>query len=335
MGKVLVTGATGFIGGAICSVLAEKEKNGHEVIALVRSNQGSPRVQCDARVVGELGSSFRWPETLNVDCVIHCAGRAHMLTDAASNPLAEFRRVNLDGTMELAREAAAAGVKRFIFISSIGVNGSETRATSFSEASEPAPTANYALSKLEAEEALLELQGTTAMEIVIIRPPLVYAAEAPGNFERLLKVVHSGVPLPFSGVRNARSMVALENLVDFIIQCIDHPAAANQIFLVSDGQDLSTEEIIRNLGVGMGRPKVRLLPYSDKLMRLGARLIGRLGLYSQLYGSLQIDSSKSRNLLGWRPVTCPQEALIQAGRGYKQARRANLAGRNKLKSERS
>lgn len=331
MGKVLVTGATGFIGSAICSVLAEKK--GYEVVALVRSSKGNPSIQCDAKIVGELGSSFRWPETLTVDCVIHCAGRAHMLADAASDPLAEFRKVNLDGTLALAQEAAAAGVKRFIFISSIGVNGSETRAASFSETSEPAPTANYALSKLEAEAALLELQKTAAMEVVIIRPPLVYAAEAPGNFERLLKIVHSGVPLPFSGVQNARSMVALENLVDFIIQCIDHPAAANQIFLVSDGQDLSTEQIIRNLGVGMGRSKVRLLPYSDKLMRLGARLIGRLGLYSQLYGSLQIDSSKSRHLLGWRPVTCPQDALIRAGRDYKQTRQANFAGKKKLNGE--
>ncbi|MEH6388840.1 MAG: NAD-dependent epimerase/dehydratase family protein [Pseudomonas profundi] len=312
--KVLITGASGFIGSAVCSSVGKIE--GFEAIALIRDGavaSQSVSASVERKVI-------RWPSPLvHIDCIIHCAGRAHVMRESSQNPLTEFRKVNLSWTLELANSAAKAGVKRFVFLSSIGVNGSATHSEAFVEDSLPAPAADYALSKLEAEEALLALQAETSMEIVIIRPPLVYAANAPGNFQRLLRLVNSRMPLPLSGVKNQRSMVALENLVDFIIRCIDHPAAANQIFLIADDEDLSTEEIVRNLATGMGLPKALLFPYPGRLLRFAARIAGKQGLYSQLYGSLMVDASKARRLLGWQPRLSAQAALQKAGREYKQA----------------
>ncbi len=311
MTKVIVTGASGFIGGAVLSALGNM--NQFEAMALVRDKSGQSASDAGHDEL-RLSSSLA-----RVDCVIHCAGRAHVMNDASHNPLAEFRKVNVDWTLAVARSAAAAGVKRFIFLSSIGVNGSATGAIAFSEQSPPAPAADYALSKLEAEQALRALQAETSMEIVIIRPPLVYAANAPGNFRRLLRLVNTRLPIPVSGVDNRRSMIALENLVDFIICCIDHLAAANELFLVADGEDLSTEQIVRHLGEGMGFSRMKLLPYSDRLVRLVARLAGKQGMYSQLYGSLKVDASKARSLLNWQPRLSAHAALQKAGLEYKQA----------------
>lgn len=318
MRKLLVTGATGFIGSAILSAVGKLTS--FEAVALVRGST-SKSVSADVEIVrGDINAALEWPASLGkVDCVIHCAGRAHVMHESAVDSLAEFRKVNLAGTLALAKGAAAAGVRRFIFLSSVGVNGSATTSDAFVEDALPAPTADYALSKMEAEQALLAFQSETAMEIVIIRPPLVYAAHAPGNFRRLLRLVNSGVPLPLAGVRNQRSMVALENLVDFIICCVDHPAAANQVFLIADDEDISTEDIVRHLAMGMGLSKARLFPFPNGLLRFAARIAGKQGMYNQLYGSLRVDASKARRVLNWQPKVPMQAALQQAGRDYKRA----------------
>ena len=225
--KILITGASGFIGRAV--LLAIKEIDGWEPSVVLRRPDNDPVFAGVAAVRAHIDENFEWPVSSDkFDCVIHCAGRAHVINEAAVDPLSEFRKVNLAGTIAIAKAAAAAGVRRFVFLSSIGVNGSATNLNAFDENSLPAPAANYALSKLEAEQALLALQAETSMEVVIIRPPLVYAANAPGNFQRLLRLVRSRAPLPFAGVKNKRSMVALENLVDFILRCVVHPVAANE-----------------------------------------------------------------------------------------------------------
>lgn len=317
--KILLTGSTGFIGRAVLSAI--KDIEGWE--SAVISRRSNPDILSIGMTTynAHIDEGFEWPASLShVDCVIHCAGRAHVMKESALDPLAEFRKVNLAGTLALAKGAAAAGARRFVFLSSIGVNGSATHSNAFVEDSLPAPAADYALSKLEAEQALLALRADTAMEIVIIRPPLVYAANAPGNFQRLLRLVGSRAPLPFAGARNKRSMIALENLVDFVLRCVVHPAAANQLFLISDGEDLSTEEVVRHLALGMGMPSTRLFGYPDRLLRLAARVAGREAMYSQLYGSLVIDATKARQLLGWKPVLDAPAALQKAGREYQQLR---------------
>ena len=318
MAKLLVTGSRGFIGSAIVTAIGEMKD--HEAIGLIRKNAAFNPSRVESCVKTDIDEAFEWPASLvHIDCVIHCAGRAHVMNDSATDPLAEFRKVNLAGTMALARGAAAAGVRRFIFLSSVGVNGAATYSDAFDENSTPSPASDYALSKLEAEQALFAFQAETSMEIVIIRPPLVYAANAPGNFQRLLRLVESRVPLPLAGVKNQRSMVALDNLVDFIICCVEHPAAANQIFLVADGEDVSTEGIVRHLALGMGFSKALLFPYPDWLIRLAARIAGKQSMYSQLYGSLTINASKARRSLGWQPKLSTQAALQKTGRDYKQA----------------
>jgi nucleoside-diphosphate-sugar epimerase len=250
-----------------------------------------------------------------VETVVHLAGRAHVLNDNEADPIIAFRRVNVDATLKLAKAAAASGVKRFVFVSSIGVSGTETLGVAFSEESVHHPQSPYAVSKFEAEELLKELVKRTSMELVIIRPPLVYAGDAPGNFARLLKLVGMGLPLPFLASENRRSLVALENLIDFIIVCMEHPAAAGETFLISDGTDVSTADIVRAISTGMGR-RPRLIYIPVGLIRWGARLLRRENLYSQLFGSLVIDSSKAQRLLGWTPQVSTSDALRQAGNDY-------------------
>jgi nucleoside-diphosphate-sugar epimerase len=264
--------------------------------------------------IGDIGPETKWNDALaGVDSVVHLAARAHIMNDEVADPLAEYRRVNVDGTRNLARQAAAAGVKRFIFISSIGVNGNiNTRP--FTEDDTPNPAELYAQSKWEAEQGLWEIQRETGMELVIIRPPLVYGPSAPGNFGSLLKWVEKGIPLPLGAVHNRRSLVALDNLVDFIITCIDHPAAANQTFLVADGEDLSTTELLRRVGRAMGKP-VRLIPVPMGLLQAGARLLGKQEMARRLCGSLQVDIAKARTMLSWKPPVAVDEGLRRAVAG--------------------
>jgi nucleoside-diphosphate-sugar epimerase len=263
-------------------------------------------------LVGELSSTTDWFAALEgVETVVHCAGRAHVLHDTAADPQAAFRTVNLDGTLNLARQAVKSGVKRFVFISSIGVNGVQTApGQAFSEADQPKPHNAYALSKWEAEQGLLSIANETGLGVVIVRPPLVYGFGAPGNFAALMRAVQRGWPLPLGAVHNQRSLVSLYNLVDFIVTCISHPQAANQTFLVSDGHDLSTTELVRGMARAAGVP-ARLLPVPVWALQAGARLLGKGDAVQRLCGNLQVDISKARSLLGWVPPVSVEEGLLR------------------------
>lgn len=308
--KILLTGANGFVGRKLAEVLSSEYK---QVICCSRSvvEQGGNFV-----VSPSLSSQADWlPLLSGVDVVVHVAGKAHNLGEPRDVALRGFKEINVEGTLRLAEQALAANVKRFVFISSIGVNGLSTHGKAFDESSPAAPHADYAQSKMEAEERLRGLTQGTSMELVIIRPPLVYDAQAPGNFQRLLKIVAAGIPLPFAMINNRRSMIALENLVDFIRVCIQHPSAANSMFLVSDGEDLSIGEIVTLLGHGM-KKRVRLIAVSPGILSFGATLLGKRAMYEQLCGSLVIDSAKSRSALEWAPVVSPRQALFEAGRKF-------------------
>ena len=302
---IAISGATGFIGGALYKALGSREQ---PVRALLRLKKNSFP---DCVAVGEIGPKTDWTEALygGLYCCIHCAGRAHVLKDSATDALAAFRAVNSDGTLNLARQAVRAGVKRFVFISTIGVNGSQTATGKpFSETDKPNPHNDYALSKWEAEQGLMRIADETGLEVVIIRPPLVYGCNAPGNFGSLMRAVQRGWPLPLGAVHNQRSLVALDNLVDFIVTCITHPQAANQTFLVSDGQDLSTTELIRGMAQAAGVP-ARLLPVPVWALLAGAKLLGKGGAVQRLCGNLQVDISKARQLLGWVAPVSVEEGL--------------------------
>lgn len=313
---VLVTGAKGFVGSALLRRF--QQDSSIKVTGTVRSLPDNSPPTESLKVIGNIGPDTDWSAVLQgVDVIVHLAARAHVLNDRNTDPLAEFRRVNVDAALTLARQAILEGVRRFVFISSIGVNGSVTEAQPFSERSVPFPHADYAQSKFEAEEALKLLVAESAMELVIIRPPLVYAADAPGNFKRLLRLVASGVPMPFGMIDNKRSLVALDNLVDFIVHTTHHSEAANEVFLVSDGVDVSTPEMVRLLAKGMEK-RLILLPVPQGLLGMAASVMGKKGLYTQLCCSLQVDSDKAQTLLGWTPPVHAHSALMEAGRVYKQ-----------------
>ena len=306
--KVLITGATGFVGQS----LVQNLNKSYDVIALVRT-QSSLLPSTVQQLVANNIFEADFPN--DIEIIIHLAGRAHILNDQTTDPLAEFRKVNVEGTLQLARQALEKKVKRFIFMSSIGVNGSVTSQQPFTEDASPHPHADYAVSKLEAEEALKKLFAGSETELVIIRPPLVYAAHAPGNFSRLLKLVETNLPLPFAGTNNKRSFIALENLVDFIQICIEHPNAANQTFLVADQTSISTRELVRYLKQGMGKPTC-FIYIPQPLMKLGAACIGKSKLYEQLFESLEVDTTKAKNLLTWTAPLTTEQAMLQAGQNY-------------------
>jgi UDP-glucose 4-epimerase len=247
-----------------------------------------------------------------VDAVFHLAARVHVMKDTAVDSLAEFRKVNVLGTLNLARQAAAVGVKRFVFVSSVKVNGESTPVgQAFTEADEPNPQDAYAVSKFEAEQGLREIAADTGMAVVIIRPPLVYGPGIKANFAALMRAVQRGWPLPLGAVRNQSSLVALDNLVDFVVTCITHPQAVNQTFLVSDGQDLSTTELVRGMAHAAGVP-ARLLPVPVWALQAGATLLGKGDAVQRLCGNLQVDISKARQLLGWVPPVSVDEGLRRA-----------------------
>lgn len=299
--KILVTGATGFVGSKLMTEL--KAKNYDVSGTSRRSLSADP----DLINIGEIAENTDWSSALEgCDVVVHTAGRAHMLNDTAEDKLAEFRRVNRDATLKLAHDAQAAGVKHFIFISSIGVNGNATSGIPFTEESIPAPTSDYAISKLEAEIALKEQFSATQMAITLIRPALICGENAPGNIRRLLKLVHSGLPLPFKGVKNKRSMVSLENVVSFIIACIENPQAKDELFLLADNDKPTTEGIISAFAEGMNKP-ARAIWFPSSLLKIGLTAIGKASLYEQLFGSLDIDATKASQRLQWQaPVTLQQ-----------------------------
>ena len=298
-GKMLVTGASGFVGRALCAALARR---GFPVRAAVRGSTDDRPAGCECVHVGSLSSSCDWTAALSgVATVIHLAARAHVMREIAADPLAEFRTVNVAGTERLARQAAQSGVKRLVFVSSIKVNGERTsEGQRFSEADSPCPQDAYGMSKWEAEQALRRVADETGLDIVVVRPPLVYGPGVKGNFATMLKVLHRGIPLPLASVRNRRSLLFVGNLADALIRCATHPAAAMQTYLVSDGEDLSTPELLRRLGSAAGKP-ARLLPCPAGLLRLAGKMTGKSGAVDRLLGSLQVDSGKIRRELGWSP----------------------------------
>jgi nucleoside-diphosphate-sugar epimerase len=303
---VLVTGANGLVGQALCAQLAQV---GHAFTRTVRS----PTSPGDW-AVGELHGNTDWLAALGTgtDAVVHAAARVHVMHDRSPDPLAEFRRVNVEGTLNLAHQAAVAGAQRFVFISSVKVNGEATVAGKpFTEQDTAAPQDAYSISKMEAEQGLRQIALNTGMEVVIIRSPLVYGPGVKANFAALMRAVQRGWPLPLGAVHNQRSLVALSNLVDFIVTCIAHPQAANQTFLVSDGQDLSTTELVRGMAQAAG-VLARLLPVPVWSLQAGATLLGKGDAVQRLCGNLQVDITKARSLLGWVPPVSVEEGLRRA-----------------------
>jgi len=319
--NILVTGATGFVGKAVVNQLLFNQL---DVVATVRHTDSVLPLGAEKLVTGDFSDTFDWTSALkDTNAIIHCAARAHIMNDLSLDPLAEFRKMNRDATLNLARQAADAGVQRFIFISSIKVNGEETtgfqphpcplsereRAKNiFIETDHLIPADPYGLSKYEAEQGLLALAKEMGLEVVIIRPTLVYGSGVKGNFASLLKWSKKGIPLPFGAIHNQRSFVALDNLVSFITHCISHPKAANEVFLISDGEAISTSDLLRKVAKAFGR-KSWLMPVPVGLMIFCAKLIGKGAVANRLFGSLLVDSSKARDLLGWKPVVTMDEQL--------------------------
>ena len=304
--NILLTGATGFLGSRIATALQSKPD-----VSLTVTLRRTVEIDADHIIeVQGLDANTDWsPALAYQQVVIHAAARAHIMKDEVLDPLSEYRRVNVDGTINLARQSAAAGVKRFIFISSIKVNGELTQsAKPFTADDTPAPEDDYGVSKAEAEVALQQVAEETGMEVVIIRPPLVYGPGVKGNFENMIKVVQKGIPFPLGAVHNQRSLVAIDNLVDLIINCIDHPSAANQVYLAGDGQDLSTTELLQGVAAAMCKPS-RLIPVPMSILIFVAALLGKRAVAKRLLGSLQVDISKARDLLGWEPPITVWEGL--------------------------
>lgn len=305
---ILVTGANGFMGTRFCEVLHER----HFPFKMAVRGTYSQAIS-----VGDINSHTNWQLALSdISVVVHLAARVHVMNDKSANPLAEFRKVNVDGTLNLARQAASAGVKRFVFISSIKVNGEKTTINQpFGADDTPNPQDAYGISKLEAEQGLRLLSEKTGMEIVIIRPPLVYGSGVKANFLSMMRWLSKGVPLPLGGIKNKRSLVSLDNLVDLTLLCCHHPAAANQIFLVSDGEDLSTSDLLRRMGQALYSP-ARLIPVPAIFLRFAATLLGKGDVAQRLCESLQVDITKTQQLLNWNPPVSVDEGLFKTAQSF-------------------
>lgn len=304
--NILVTGATGFVGGPTCRRLLA---GGHRVVAAVRRADPALPARIEIRRVAALGPDTDWRAALDgVEAVIHLAARAHVMAEHSADPVALFRRVNGDGTLCLAAQAAAAGVKRFVFVSSVKVNGEATPIDRpFRADDEPAPADAYGISKAEAEAGLAEIASSTGLSLAVIRPPLVHGPGTKGNLALLLKAIRLGLPLPLGAIRNRRSLIGVDNLADALAFLVAHPAEG--CFLIRDGDDVSTPELVRALAQVAGRPP-RLVPVPPPLLRLVAAGLGRSALYQRLAGSLAVDDSPLRQL-GWAPPFTLAEGLAR------------------------
>ena len=313
--KILITGATGFVGHHLLQRLLTDAH--HTPITAVRRSSNLPK-GTQTVTIGDLLPNTDWSKALSgVDTVIHLAARVHIMQDTTTDPLTAFRITNTAGTLNLAHQAVATGVSRFIFLSSIKVNGEHTELGKPFTADDEGyiPTDPYGISKYEAEQGLRELALRTGMEVVIIRPPLVYGPGVKANFLSMMRWLHKSIPLPLGSIHNQRSLVALPNLIDLITICINHPAAANQTFIVSDSEDLSTTELIQRLGSALNNP-ARLLPVPQQLLETTLTIVGKRAIAQRLCGNLQVDISKTRELLDWDPPVTVDEALYQTVQAY-------------------
>jgi len=311
---LLVTGASGFVGTALCDELIERRF----VVRAARRFAASPVEKAEMVGVGAIDDKTDWAEALrDVDVVIHLAARVHVMKDVSTDPLAEFRKVNLHGTENLARQAASAGVKRLVYVSSIKVNGEGREGVPYTEQDVAAAQDPYGISKWEAEQALHRVAQETGLEVVIVRPPLVYGPGVKGNFISLFKAIDKGLPLPLAGARNARSLVYVGNLVDALIACVTHPEAAEQTYLVSDGRAVSTAELVSGIAGALGRQD-RSFYFPPQILHALAGVLGKTAQVDRLFGSLQVDSGKLTQQLGWTPPYTLQQGLAETARWYRQ-----------------
>lgn len=312
---ILVTGANGFVGRVLCTELVRRH---YTVSGAVRHESGYETKKYPIVRIEEIGPTTDWkPALQGIDAVIHLAARVHIMQDGARDPLSEFRNINTAGTEQLANSAAACGVRRLVYVSSVKVNGEATHdGRKYNEEDAPCPQDPYGVSKFEAEQALQRVAAKTGLEIVIVRPPLVYGPGVKGNFAQMLKVLAKGIPLPLASVRNLRSLVYVENLVDALIVCATHPGAGGQTYLVSDGEDISTSGLLSRLGDAMGHPS-RLFFCPPGLLKLVGQLSGKSDQIGRLLGSLQVDSGKIRRELNWIPSYSLQQGLQATADWYR------------------
>ena len=318
--RVLVTGATGYIGSAVLRRLASDAR--HKALGSIRRGMEVPVAGVSYVVVETLGPETDWQQALDgADVLLHTAARVHVMNDTDSCSLSKYREVNVDGTLNLARQAANAGLRRFVFVSSIKVNGEKTQlGKPYTEVDTPAPVDPYGMSKLETEQGLRVLADNTGMELVTVRPPLVYGPGVAANFLSMMRWIYRGIPLPLAGIHNRRTMVALDNLVDLLVTCVDHPGAAGQVILAGDGEDLSTTELLYRTGRALDKP-VRLFWAPPWMLRCFARLLGKSDQIQRLTESLQVDISRTRKLLGWNPKISVNQALQQTADDFLKARK--------------
>lgn len=313
--KVLVTGATGFVGRALCAHLQQQGCEVHAAVRGLADGLHANRVV----TIAALDQSVDWaPALVGIDVVVHLAARVHVMHDTAADPELEFRKANVDATLHLARQAAKAGVKRMVFLSSVKANGESTLpGQAFKESDPPNPQDAYGRSKWEAEQGLRQIASETGLQVVIIRSPLVYGSGVKANFASLMRLVARGWPLPLGGIHNRRSLVGLGNLVDFVATCASHPQAADQTFLVSDGNDLSTTELVRAMAQAARAPTL-LLPVPARWLMWAGTCLGQSAAMHRLCDNLQVDISKARTLLDWVP---PYPVSVEMEQAYKGAQK--------------